>query len=250
MKRLLLAIALLAAAPAWAADRPRTDCGAAAAFDAGETLPRIGIFFGGDFADWVPPSCSGWTPRPFTVMVETEGVSARAESTGDILSRLGRISAYADIRYWSTTRGRWRDLVPEASALSAADPAARRPDFTAAELREGPHFFWQQEHTPLDEVTYRLDVVEASDAAITVRLSNALPARASLFETLPPGAHEFVYALRRRDDGRWTIYGLMRTGNGPSLFAAAGRRSYGNRAVALYRHLAGETTDGAPPLFP
>lgn len=250
MKRLFLAVALLAAAPASAAEGPRDDCGAASTINAGETLPRIGIFFGDDFENWSPPSCSGWAPRPFTVMVETEGVSAAPETADDILNRLGRISAYTSIRYWSTTRDRWRDLVPAASALSAADPAARRPDFTAAELREGAHFFWQREHTPLDEVTYRLDVVEANDTTIAARLSNALPARASLLETLPPGAHEFLYVLRRRGDGRWTIYALMRTGNGPSLFAAAGRRSYGNRAVALYRHLAGETTDGAPPLFP
>ena len=244
----LISLALLL--PATAVAQPRADCGAAPGIADDAPLPRVTIFFGGDLEDWMPPACTGWAMRAFTVMVETEGLSARAETADAVLARLGQISAYPSIRYWSATRERWRDLIPDAAALHEPDPVSRRADFSAAELRAGPQYFWQEERTPLDAVTYRVRVREPDATTIMVALDNALPARASIFETLPPGTHEFLYVLRQRPDGRWRIYGLMRSGTRPSLIAATRGKSYGNRAVALYRHLAGEATDGAPPLFP
>ena len=176
-----------------------------------------------------------------------DGVDGRA------LGHLGataRINDLTTIRYWSTTRHRWRDLIPDATALSSPDPAHRRTDFGEAELRAGPIFFWQEENTPLEAVTYRMAVREVDARTVVVEINNALPARATLFASVPPGHHEFLYRFHRRDDGRWSLYGLMRSGSGPRLIARAGRKSYGNRAVALFRYLAGESTDGAPPLFP
>lgn len=248
---LILALAVCAwpAAAVLADEGPRADCGASAQ-QSDSTAPRIGIYFGSNLEDWTPPVCTGWQPRPFTVLVETEGVSARPETVDEILARLGRISAYPEIAYWSATRGRWRTLVPSATALRAPDPAAARGDFSAAELRQGVQYFWQEENTPLDTVTYAIEVDRATGDQLVVRVTNAQTARVTLFETLAPGCHAFLYVLRRRPDGKWNIYGLMRTGNGPSILAATGRKSYGNRAVALYRYLAGEQTDGAPPLFP
>lgn len=238
--------------PRAAADTlPRTDCGADAGQSSVETNPTVAMWFGDDLATWQPPACTGWTARPFTVLVETWGRTDAHGSADDILARLGRIADLTEIRYWSTTRGRWRALVPDAAALNAPDPNDRRAgDFTARELRSGVHYFWQEENTPLGAVTYALTVRHVDEARIVVAIANALPARASVFTRLPPGHHEFLYVFRRGADGRWSIYGLMRTGSGPNPIAQIGRKSYGNRAVALFRYFAGEPTDAAPPLFP
>jgi hypothetical protein len=248
----LFAIALIAAAlvatAAHAGPEPRLDCRA-------DTTPptqhpTVGIWFGGDLANWEPPGCTGWTARPLAVLVETHGDTALTGTPTDILTRLGSISDLTTIRYWSTTRDRWRQLIPNASALSDPDPAKLRPDFDAAELRAGPTFFWQEENTPLNAVTYRMDVRVIDARTVVVAINNALPARAALFASLAPGHHEFLYRFERRDNGTWSLYGLMRSGSGPQLIARAGRKSYGNRAVALFRYLAGERTDCAAPLFP
>lgn len=247
-----LAVALLATvlsgAAAHAASEPRIDCGAAA----GTTTqhPTVGIWFGDDLAAWLPPACTGWAARRFTVLVETNGETALTGEPTALLARLARISDLTTIRYWSTTRDRWRDLIPDATALSGPDPATRRPDFGEAELRAGAIYFWQEENTPLGAVTYRMATRVVDARTVVVEINNALPARATLFASVPPGHHEFLYRFHRRDDGRWSLYGLMRSGSGPRLIARAGRKSYGNRAVALFRYLAGERTDGAPPLFP
>lgn len=248
----LLALALLAivlsGAAAHAASAPRLDCGT----DAGTSTqhPVVGIWFGDDLSAWAPPGCTGWPARPFTVLVETSGKTALTGGPSDILARLARISDLKTIRYWSTTRRRWRELIPDATALSGPDPVQRRTDFGEAELRAGPIFFWQEENTPLGAVTYRMTAREVDARTVIVEISNVLPARATLFASVPPGHHEFLYRFHRRDDGAWSLYGLMRSGSGPRLIARAGRKSYGNRAVALFRYLAGESTDGTPPLFP
>lgn len=245
-----LAVALLATvlsgAAAHAASEPRLDCGAGTPTQ----HPTVEIWFGDDLEAWTPPACTGWAARRFTVLVETNGETALTGAPSDLLARLARISDLKTIRYWSTTRDRWRDLIPDATALSGPDPALRRPDFGEAELRAGAIYFWQEENTPLGAVTYRMATRVVDARTVVVEIKNALPARAALFASVPPGHHEFLYRFHRRDDGRWSLYGLMRSGSGPRLIARAGRKSYGNRAVALFRYLAGERTDGAPPLFP
>lgn len=239
----------LAAGIAEAAELPRDDCGAGP-LPGGRTPTTIGIWFGDDLEDWTPPDCTGWAPRPFTVLVETVGSTQWTGAAQDILAHLARISDLTTIRYWSTTRGRWRVLIPDAAALHGPDPERRRADFSVADLRAGPVFFWQAENTPLDEVTYRMTVDQADADTVVVEISNALAARAGLFERVPPGEHTFFYRFDRREDGTWSLYGLMRSGSGPRLVARVGRKSYGNRASALFRYLAGAITDGAPPAFP
>lgn len=234
-----------------AATLPSADCGEDAAQSTSATIPLVTMWFGGDLEDWLPPACTGWTARPFTVLVETWGRTGSRASTDAMLARLGQIADMKEIQYWSTTRDRWRALVPDAAALNSPDPDDRRPaGFTASELRSGVRYFWQAENTPLGEVTYALTVRHADETRIVVAIANALPARASVFSRLPPGHHEFLYVFRRKEGNPWTIYGLMRTGTGPNLIAQTGRKSYGNRAVALFRYFADEPTDLAPPLFP
>jgi hypothetical protein len=249
----LMATALLVAAvsvtAAHAAAEPHTDCGGdgPATMD---TPPTVGIWFGDKMVDWAPPACSGWLAQPFTVLVETFGTTALTGGPDDILMRLARISDLTTIQYWSTTRQRWRTLISDAAALDGPDPEGRRADFSVAELRAGPLFFWQDENTPLGRVTYQMHVRQADRDTVVVEIANALPARAGLFERVPPGRHTFFYRFHRSETGVWSLYGLMRSGSGPRLIASAGRKSYGNRAVALFRYLAGLPTDGTPPRFP
>ena len=248
----LLAAALLATVLsgtlAQANSEPRLDCGASTVTSTQHAT--VEIWFGVDLGVWAPPTCTGWLARPFTVLVEAIGKTVLKGGPSTILALLARISNLTTIRYWSTTRNQWRYLIPEATALSGPDPAHRRADFDRAELRTGTIFFWQEENTPLRAVTYRMSARVVNAQTVVVEIYNALPARAGPFITIPPGHHEFLYLFRQHDNEMWSLYGLMRSGSGPRLGARAGRKSYGNRAVALFRYLAGERTDEAPPLLP
>ena len=135
----LLTVALLATvlsgAVARADSQPRLDCRA----DAAESTQhaKVEVWFGVDLRDWAPPPCTEWSARPFTVLIEATGETALTGGPYAILARLARISDLTTIRYWSTTRDRWRDLITESTALIGPDPAHRRTDFDEAELIDG-----------------------------------------------------------------------------------------------------------------
>jgi hypothetical protein len=98
----LLAAALLATvlsgAAAHAESEPRLDCGAGAATPTQHAT--VEIWFGGDLGDWAPPTCTGWSARPFTVLVEAFGDTALTGGPSAILARLARISDLTTILYW------------------------------------------------------------------------------------------------------------------------------------------------------
>ena len=62
-----------------------------------------------------------------------------------------------------------------------------------------------------------------------------------------PGEVQSVYFLDRESEDVWRFYSLTRTAPGASTLAIGHDASSINRAVALYRHLAGIPTDQDPP---
>jgi hypothetical protein len=59
-----------------------------------------------------------------------------------------------------------------------------------------------------------------------------------------------LHFLERLGPEEWGYYGLARTGAGASPLTGGREASYVNRAVALFRHLAGLPTDRGPPAAP
>lgn len=202
-------------------------------------------------ADWTPPACTGWRPLPSRVLVATAGRFAHRGTAEDLLERLGAVSALTTVRYWSVSNGRWLDLVTDASALAGPDAAERRPDFRAAEMKVGADlYFAQDDNRSTGVVVYRLRVRESAPDRLVVDTENVSPMRYLLLPLAGPGDIQAVYFLSRSAPGFWDYYGLARTGAGASPFLEGHEASYVNRAVALFRHLAGLPTDQGPPPAP
>ena len=62
-----------------------------------------------------------------------------------------------------------------------------------------------------------------------------------------PGALQSLLIVPRLSPGVFGAFILSRSGEGASLLTAGHDKSYVNRTVALYRHLAGIKTDQEPP---
>ncbi len=62
-----------------------------------------------------------------------------------------------------------------------------------------------------------------------------------------PGEMQVIYFLDRESPEVWRFYSMTRTGSKASGLAAGHDASSINRAVAMYRHLAGIPTDQEPP---
>ena len=134
---LLVTLALLRSAPAWAGDEgPRLPCDGPPAPSYAEpgAPPTVQAWRGKAAQEWQPPACSGWTAKGADMLVAVAGSFRHDGEIDDLLARIGGISTKSQVRYWSTTDKGWKPLVTEAFALSGPDPALRRA-WIASRLR-------------------------------------------------------------------------------------------------------------------
>jgi len=253
--RLVLALAgilLFVPHPGAASDAgPYPPCGEAPqpAYAEPGAPPNVQAWRGDDLgADWQPPDCVGWGSPGFDVLVALAGRFTAPGTVHDLLRRFAVVSRMTEIRYWSVTDQAWRPLITSASALSGPDAGQPRPDFTPAELTQGSTvFFAQSDNRSSGAVVYRLTIRELSADRLVVETENVTAVR-SLFMTLfEPGQLQATTFLERKPQDVWTYYSLSRTSPDVNWLISGHAASYINRAVALFRYIAGIPTDQEPP---
>jgi hypothetical protein len=242
---------LLPGAGTAGANGPRPPCGEAphpAYADPGGS-PNVQAWSGGDLGpNWRPPDCVSWTSPGFDVLVALAGSFTDRGSAQDLLARFGGISRMTAIRYWSVTDQAWGPLVTSATALSKPDPGQRRRDFAPAEMTEGSTlFFAQSDNRSSGEVVYRLLIRELRPNRLVIATENVTAVRKLILTLFAPGELQSTYFLERRSPGVWTYYSLSRTSPDANPLARGHAASYLNRAVALFRYVAGIPTDQEPP---
>ncbi len=247
-----LALALAAApTPAMAADLPRPPCEAPPEphypSTAGGRANALVMQVNDAAPSWAPPACTGWAPagaHGYHTLVALAGRFRLAAGQGPeaILHRLGAISSMRQLRFWSERAGDWRPFATEATALSAPDPAARRADFTAAELESGqPLHFLQRSNRLSGEVIYRMRVARLGPDRLLVHTENVTPVRFLLVTLFQPGALQSLQVAERLSATDWGFYILSRsTEAGTSPLASGHSAAYLNRADAVFRLAAGQ----------
>jgi len=244
---------LLASAGRAAEEGPRPPCGAvpSPAYASLGGLPTVRVWTGRELTGWTPPACTGWRAAPSRLLVATAGRFHHRDGALDLLARFGAVSALTGVRYWSVSDRRWASLVTDASALRGPDATARRPDFTAAELASGEdRYFLQDDNRSTGAVVHRLRVRELTGDRLVAAMENVTPLRYLLLPLAGPGDLQSVHFLQRLAPEEWGYYGLARTDAEASRLLEGRAASYVNRAVALFRHLAGVPTDQEPPAAP
>ena len=196
---------------------------------------------------WMPPACTGWQEPGFAMLVAVAGRFRVPSGREGLLRRIGAISQLQGIRYWSTTHQSWRTLINSASALDAATGKHHRADFTPDEFAAGRTLYFEQEDNLTGKATYQLRVRSLSPEHMVFEIENTTTMRYLFVPVFHPGEARTLYFLERESDGVWRFYSMTRTGPGASSLATGHDASSINRAVALYRHLAGIPTDQEPP---
>ncbi|WP_153041608.1 DUF6675 family protein [Solemya velesiana gill symbiont] len=164
---------------------------------------------------------------------------------------MGAISRFPEIQYWTVTGKFWRPLIAEAYALSGNDGSLKRDDFDPAELIPGEDLFiWQKENTFAGKVMYRLRVKERSESRLVIEAENTQTVWFFIFPILDPGEYQFIYFLEQESDETWRYYSLMRMSSGWNPYEEGYEEHYINRAVALFRYVAGIPADQEPPAAP
>lgn len=187
-------------------------------------------------AGWKPPACLGWSSENTRLAVALAGDFRFDGTVDDLLARFSAFSAYKSIRYWSTSKQGWRNLVSDAG-----------PDLKASALVPGSSFDYF-ENGRAGRTVYRLRILERTPARAVVASENVTPIRTALVTAFDPGALQSVTFLDRRGSGVWSYYQIVRAGQGASSLALGSEASYVNRAAALYRYVAGIPTDQEPPI--
>jgi hypothetical protein len=197
---------------------------------------------------WQPPACTGWPATSSSRLVVAVAGSVRSDGSIDqLLARIAAISKARDIQYWSTTDKSWRPLAYDASALTGPDAKGRRADFSVAELSKGAQLYYWENDSRSGEIIYRLNVRERSPERAVIASGNVIAVRRFLMTLFPPGTLQSVVFIQRLSSHSWGIYILSRIDNEASLLAEGHEASYINRAVALYRQIAGIPTNAEPP---
>ena len=241
-------------APVHASGGPEAPCDGESypVFPEVDARPEVRVWFDGDIeGGWTPAACTGWDKRDFTVLVALAGRFHDDSGIEGFLGRVAAISSLRSMKYWSATRQRWRELVPDSFALDGPDKALRRPDFSVEELVSGKAlYYWQRERSPANNVLYRIRLRETGPERIIVDMENALPVKRFLVTLFEPGQHQLIHFLEDYGDGDWNYYSLMRSRAEISALVRGHDASFINRAVAIYRYLAGIPTDQEPPAAP
>jgi hypothetical protein len=209
--------------------------------------PAVVVLKGDAANAWRPPTCSGWGAGQRDVVI---AVAARFQADGAaaaLLERIGAISMLTGLRYWSVTDKAWRVLITDAAALAGREGEQRRRDFSPAELQPGAELFSLQTESRLGQAVYRLRVREASATRLVFETDNVTALRALLMTVVAPGAFRSLYFLEHESDDIWRYYALVSV---QSARARNHEASFVNRAVALYRYLAGVPVEQMPPAAP
>ena len=243
--------ALFSAPAADAADGPIAPC----APDAVSSIPAFGDppnarnWHPRDIATtWSAPACMTWAAQPFTVLTALAGSFKFDGTANDLLRRFGAISAWRGIQYWSVTDGRWDILIADATALDGTDPRSRRADFTLSELKPGaPLYFAQQDNRSSGAVVYRMSVDAIRPDRLVITAENISPVSVFIFTIFDVGDLKSTYIFQRLSPTLWGYYSLSGAREGAALLISHDG-SYLNRALAIYRHLAGIPGNQEPPL--
>jgi hypothetical protein len=108
-------------------------------------------------------------------------------------------------------------------------------------------FFAQSDNRSSGEVVYRLLIRELRPNRLVIATENVTAVRKLILTLFAPGELQSTYFLERRSPGVWTYYSLSRTSPDANPLARGHAASYLNRAVALFRYVAGIPTDQEPP---
>jgi len=248
----VLTCVAIASSVAASATGPHPPCGMVAdpAFPPVGSPPGIATWNESELkqGQWQPPACTGWPASSGSRLIVAVVGSVRSDGSIDqLLARIAAISKARDIQYWSTTDKSWRPLAYDAAALTGPDAKDRRADFSVAELSKGAQLYYWENDSRSGEIIYRLQVRERSPERAVIASQNVTAVRRFLMTLFPPGTLQSVVFVQRLPSHSWGIYILSRIDNEASRLAEGHEASYINRAVALYRQIAGIRTNAEPP---
>jgi hypothetical protein len=183
------------------------------------------------------PSCLEWDAQHFSNVAVVTGWLGRPQANS-LLERLGSVSKFAGMTYWSVTDHRLEVLITESFAVPLAPGASHRPDYSIQEMLAGGELrFSEHDNRLRDPVIYRLRILERDDAHFVVDIANVTPIKRLLMTVLSPGDLRTVIFMARAPDGNWRCYALSGMHASGLASIVENPKSHLNRLLALYGYI-------------
>jgi hypothetical protein len=188
--------------------------------------------------DWQFPRCTGWDAGRFESFAAVSG-TFNDPDVDAIAGRIGAISSYRGMRYWSVTDRRFEVLITDAFAVDGPNPGARRADFTPAEMRAGRElFFVEQDNRSSSPILYRMKIVAHDAGRLIIDFVNVSRVSKLFLTIFDPGDLRTALFVSARGGDTWQCYAL--SASNPRAFSGllANDKSLTNRLLAFYAHSA------------
>jgi hypothetical protein len=212
--------------------------------------PNIGVWKQEDAGSrWVPPACTGWGSSRFDVVVAVAGRFRGEDNVDMLLPRFGEVSRLAGVRYWSVSKKRWQDLITEARALDGPNGKRPRADFSLDEMKAERDLYFRLRNGGSGSVIYRMRVRELAAKRLVLETENTTALRLLALPLFKPRDLQSLYFFDWSSPGVWDYFSLTGIRQGVTL-PKANESSYINRAVAIFRKVAGIPADQEPPAAP
>ena len=240
---------ILCAASAAAADEPYPPCHEAPdpAYAVTGAPPNLLVLTEEGFV-WDAPRCTGWGKGQYALLVAAAATFGHKGGVDGLIGKFAAISGFKTVRYWSTSHQAWRPLFRSAHALSTARQGARRGDFDLADLVPGPvKHFWLEENGPVGAAIFRLRVLERSRDRLIIDIRNQRAVNPPVHPKIAAGGYRYLFMFDRAAPGVWRYYGITGLRGKGAAAVTWFRNSYVNRAIAMYRYVAGIPMEREPP---
>jgi hypothetical protein len=120
-----------------------------------------------------------------------------------------------------------------------------------ASLRAGRDLYFAQRDDRSDHTTiYRMRVSEVSSDHLAFEAENVSSMKWIVIPIFGPHQIRTAFFFDQESPGVWDFYSLLRVGDRASFVGSGHDASFLNRAIGLYRHVAGIPTDLDPPAMP
>ncbi|HZP98725.1 MAG TPA: DUF6675 family protein [Reyranella sp.] len=211
--------------------------------------PAIATWSEADSRAWQAAPCLQWNAGAHPRMVTALAASLHATSLDDLLARYGALSRYNTIRYWSTLRQAWDELVSHAGFTDGPAANYSHPDLTPDQFATGREFYYYEiDH--VGRTVHRLTVRRRTADSVELATENLTPVRFGIFTIFEPHALRTATFIDRRGPNDWGYYQTIGVGEGSDFIAVRSASPYINRLTAFYRYMAGIPTDSLPPAAP
>jgi hypothetical protein len=183
------------------------------------------------------PACLEWDSQRFPNVAAVSG-SLDMPQASTFLERLGSVSKFAGMTYWSVTERRIGVLITESFAVPFAQGIGRRPDYSIQEMQAGRNLFFSEHDNRLPEpVIYRLRILERDKTHLVVDISNVTPVKRFLMTVFSPGDLRTVVFVTRTAVGTWRCYAMSGVHAAGIARIADNPKSHLNRLLALYAYI-------------